>query len=296
MTLPPPGGDVKQMRDPSGTIPVRFLIMGQHLRRLREARRLTPAEAGHAANVSPARIERVEDGRSVLTDKALRLLLVRYQAGEEERAKILELMYGTAPTPGWWSAYDDTLSPWVEPYFDMEARATRIVNFEMQYVPGLLQTEDYAKEVIAQGAVGSAEEVARRTEARMARQQILDREDAPRFEAFIDEGVLLRRTGGNTDTMRAQFAHLADMCEHPAVTLRVLPLTAQWIQSVNAFAVLWFEDERSVVYCEQATSAIYQDQPGDIQAYHEAVAGLDREALPVAETRSRLIAAMEKLQ
>src|SRR6201992_2819021 len=108
-----------------------------------------------------------------------------------------------ANTPGWWQAYADILPHWVEPYFGLEAAAASSREYELQFVPGLLQVEEYARAVIRLGNLPSEEEAIRRAQARMSRQELLDREDPPKLWAVLDEGAL-RRVMGGPDIMRAQ--------------------------------------------------------------------------------------------
>src|SRR5262249_23286456 len=143
-----------------------------------------------------SKISRMEHGRVSFKERDIADLLTLYGViSLEERAGVLALAR-EANTPGWWHGYTDILPHWLEPYFGLEAAASVIRTYELQFVPGLLQTEGYARAVIRLGNAGNDEEVNRRTEARMSRQDILKRDDPPRNWAVIDEAALRRPIGG----------------------------------------------------------------------------------------------------
>lgn len=290
----PPGG-ARSLHDPSAGVPVRLLVLGDRLRCLREAAGATPEQAGARAGVTKSRIERAERGRSVLSISAVEILLGFYKADDAERTAVMKMAGGPGAVPGWWLAYDDTLPGWVEPYFGLEAAASRAVFWEMQFLPGLLQTEEYARAVIRLGAARNAEDVARRTEARVARRGVLERENPPRVEAFVDESVL-RRATGDTDVMRGQLRQLLSACENPAVSLRAVPFSSCWTGMATSFSLLQFGGGApDMVYIEQLTSAVYLDGAEDIAEYHRAARELDEHALPEDGTVSLIRSILDRL-
>lgn len=191
-----------------------------------------------------------------------------------------------AEPEGWWRAYSNVLSDWVEPYFGLESSAEFIRNFEVQSVPGLLQTENYARAQIGFGDAATAEAVDRRARARIIRQEILRRDTPPRLQAVIDEGALRRPVGG-PGIMREQLRHLIDMSAHPAVSLQVLPFDVGGHAALGgSFTILRpaGPDRREVVYLEQLSGAEYLDEPAAVDGYRQVMDQLAATARPAAET------------
>ncbi|MCL2585792.1 MAG: DUF5753 domain-containing protein [Streptosporangiales bacterium] len=187
---------------------------------------------------------------------------------------------------GWWHSYSGVLPGWVEPYFGLELSAEFIADFEVQAIPGLLQTENYAKAQIGFGDASSEDAVTRRARARIARQDILRRAHPPRLQAVIDEGALRRLIGG-PDTMREQVRHLIDMAAHPAVTLQILPFDVGGHAALGGpFIILRLPgpDAREVVYLEQLSSAEYLDDTEAVDGYLRVLDQIAAAARPPAET------------
>jgi hypothetical protein len=204
---------------------------------------------------------------------------------EEERAALLNLAR-EANTPGWWHAYSDVLPAWLEPYVGLEAAASVIRTYQIQLVPGLLQTEAYARALIRQGSAATEEEIGRRGELRASRQEILRRPDAPQLWAVVDEGAL-RRPVGSREVVRGQLRYLAEMADHPAVTLQVLPFSTGAHPAMGGpFTILRFAepDLADVVYIEQLTSALYLEKPAEVDSYLEVMEQLCLQAEPAAHT------------
>jgi transcriptional regulator with XRE-family HTH domain len=265
---------------------VQRLVLGGHLRRLREEAGLTTERAAASIRGSHSKISRMEHGRVGFKERDIADLLTLYGVGPGEEREALLNLAREASTPGWWQGYADILPHWVEPYFGLEAAASFIREYELQMVPGLLQTEDYARAVIRLGNLLSDEEVNRRTQARISRQRILHRENPPRVWAVLDEGALSRIIGGR-DVMRSQLRHLIEMCEHPAVTLQILPFSAGAHRAMGGpFTILRYTepDLRDVVFIEQLTSALYLDKPSEVDSYLEVMEEVCLQAEPSAKT------------
>jgi len=153
-------------------------------------------------------------------------------------------------------------------------------------VPGLLQTEGYARALIRQGSAVTEEQIARRSELRASRQEILRRPDAPQLWAVVDEGAL-RRPVGSREIVREQLGHLIEVAGHPAVTLQILPFSIGAHPAMGGpFTILRFAepDLADVVYIEQLTSALYLDKPAEVDSYLEVMEQLCLQAEPVANT------------
>jgi transcriptional regulator with XRE-family HTH domain len=276
---------------------VQRLVLGGHLRRLREQGHITTEQAASVIRGSHSKISRMEHGRVGFKDRDIADLLTMYGVTDGDEREALLKLAREANTPGWWQGYADILPHWVEPYFGLEAAASFIRNYELQFVPGLLQTEGYALSLIRLGNAPTEEDVQRRAEARMSRQDILRRETPPRVWAVVDEGALRRPIGGEK-VMREQLKHLIDMCDHPAVTLQVLPFQVASHPAMGGpFTILRFSepDLRDVVYIEQLTSALYLDKPAEVDSYLEVMEQLCLQAEPAAKTPEILKAAIDNL-
>jgi transcriptional regulator with XRE-family HTH domain len=265
---------------------VQRLVLGGHLRRLREQAHITTEQAAGIIRGSHSKISRMEHGRVGFKERDIADLLTMYGVTDGDEREALLKLAREANTPGWWQGYADILPHWVEPYFGLEAAASFIRNYELQFVPGLLQTEGYALSLIRLGNAPTEEDVLRRAEARMSRQDILRRETPPRVWAVVDEGALRRPIGG-AKVMREQLRHLINMCDHPAVTLQVLPFQVASHPAMGGpFTILRFSepDLRDVVYIEQLTSALYLDKPAEVDSYLEVMEQLCLQAEPAART------------
>ena len=265
---------------------VQRLVLGGHLRRLREQAHITTEQAAGIIRGSHSKISRMEHGRVGFKERDIADLLTTYGVTDGDEREALLKLAREANTPGWWQGYADILPHWVEPYFGLEAAASFIRNYELQFVPGLLQTEGYALSLIRLGNAPTEEDVLRRAEARMSRQDILSRETPPRVWAVVDEGALRRPIGG-AKVMREQLKHLIEMCDHPAVTLQVLPFQVASHPAMGGpFTILRFSepDLRDVVYIEQLTSALYLDKPAEVDSYLEVMEQLCLQAEPAAKT------------
>jgi hypothetical protein len=276
---------------------VQRLVLGGHLRRLREEAGMTTERAAAAIRGSHSKISRMEHGRVGFKERDIADLLTLYGVGPGDEREALLRLAREANTPGWWQGYSDILPHWVEPYFGLEAAASFIRQYELQFVPGLLQTEAYARAVIRLGNSPTEEDVIRRADARVARQEILRRENPPRLWAVMDEGALRRVIGGR-EVMREQLRHLIDMCDHPAVTLQILPFGAGAHRAMGgAFTILRYTepDLRDVVYIEQLTSALYLDKPTEVDSYLEVIEEVCLQSEAAAKTPQFLKMALEAL-
>jgi transcriptional regulator with XRE-family HTH domain len=265
---------------------VQRLVLGGHLRRLREEAGMTTERAALSIRGSHSKISRMEHGRVGFKERDIADLLTLYGVGTGDEREVLLGLAREANTPGWWQGYSDILPHWVEPYFGLEAAASFIREYELQFVPGLLQIEDYAAAVIRLGNRPSEDEVVRRTEARMSRQEILDRENPPKIWAVLDEGALRRIIGG-PEVMREQLRHLIEICDHPAVTLQILPFSAGAHRAMGGpFTILRYTepDLRDVVFIEQLTSALYLDKQSEVDAYLQVIEEVCLQAEPSAKT------------
>jgi transcriptional regulator with XRE-family HTH domain len=265
---------------------VQRLVLGSQLHQLRESRGITAEQAAEAIRGSHSKISRMEHGRVGFKERDVADLLTLYGVTDsEERAALLNLAR-QANTPGWWHAYSDILPTWLEPYVGLEAAASVIRTDQLQLIPGLHQTEGYARALIQQGSAATEEQVARRIELRVSRQAILSAPNPPQLWVVVDEGALRRPVGGK-EVVRGQLEHLIEMTDHPAVTLQILPFTIGPHSAMGGpFTILRFAepDLHDVVYIEQLTSALYLEKPTEVDSYLEVMEQLCLQAEPVSNT------------
>ena len=277
---------------------MRRIQLGARLRALRQAKGITRDQAGWEIRASESKISRMELGRVSFKERDVADLLRLYGVDDEtERERVLELTR-EANAPSWWHTYGDVLDSWLQSYLDLEQAAELIRTYEIQFVPGLLQTDAYARAVISLGQNADPEIVERRASLRMARKQMLDRPDAPRLWAVLDEAVLRRPIGGRR-VLREQISALLDVCDSPNVRLQVMPFASGGhAASGGAFSILRFPHEElpDVVYLEHLTSALYVDKPEDVDQYAAAIGRLFIEAEPPGRTPEILRAHLAALE
>jgi transcriptional regulator with XRE-family HTH domain len=266
------------------------MVVGAHLRRLREAAQVTRERAAEAIRASDSKISRLELGRTGFKQRDVTDLLALYGVNDEDECATLLAMARRANTQGWWHDYGDVIPGWLEPYLGLEAAASVIRSYEPQFVPGLLQTRDYAWALIRLGLDDLSEaEVERRVGLRMRRQQLLHRPAPPRLWAVIDEAALRRPTGGPA-TMRAQLRHLIETAELPHVTIQVLPFSVGSIPVGVPITLLRFPEGElpDVVYAEQLTGALYLDKPAETELHRHVMNRLGTAAASQKETAAIL--------
>ena len=263
------------------------IILGAHLRRMREAAQISRSDAGWEIRSSESKVSRMELGRVGFKERDVGDLLSLYGLDDGEERERLMALARDANNPGWWHRFGDVLPNWFQSYVGLEAAASIIRTYEVQFVPGLLQTEDYAKAVVLLGhGAAPMAEIDRRVRLRLARQQILTRADPPRLWAVLDESTLRRPIGG-AKVMRAQLEALIEATKLPHVTLQVIPFSAGGHAATGgAFAILRFPDRDlpDVIYTEQLTSGLYLDKREDVDDYTAAMDRLCIEAESPART------------
>lgn len=281
--------DAANLSHPGAGPTVLRMLVGAQLRRRRRARGMTPAEAGETIRASESKMSRLECGRTGFKMRDLTDLLTIYGVHDEaERATLLALAE-QANEPGWWHSYGDAVPGWFDAYVGLEQAASTIRSYEVQFIPGLLQTEDYARAVIGLGRSRfDGDEVDRRVGLRMERQRRLRRADGAKIWTVIDEAALHRQVGDDA-TMRAQLRHIAEISADPRVTVQVIPFSAGGHPAAGGpFIILRFREEElpDVVYLEQLSSALYPDRPADIAYYWHVMNRLVIQARPPTATVS----------
>lgn len=263
------------------------IVLGALLRRLRESQAITRERAGELIRASQSKISRLELGRTGFKLRDVVDLVTLYGVTDPAvRTRLFDLAR-QANAPGWWHAYGDVVPAWFEPYLGLEEAASLIRAYEVQFVPGLLQTTDYARAVIRLGHGHAPDaEVDRRVELRMRRQEILRRPHPPKLWAVVDESALRRPIGGAA-VMFAQLQHLIDVCEAPHITIQVMPFRAEGHAAAGGPITLLRmaePDIPDVVYLEQLTTALYPDRRSDLDFYRDIMNRVATQAEPPAAT------------
>lgn len=266
------------MSEPRSAPTVGQVVLGKRLQELRESAGLKREEAAHVLRVAPATVRRMETAEVTLKIPYLQLLLKAYDVEDEEADSFVTLAE-EANKAGWWQRYHDILPSWFSMYVSLEGAASLIRSYEPHFVPGLLQTAEYARMVMRSGAVGKAddEEIERHVALRMQRQELLTQDDAPRLWVVMDETVL-RRTVGGPEVMRAQIDRLLEAMALPNVTLQVAEFDKGHHPGTYGPFVLFrfgMPELQDMVYAEYLTGAVYLDRRPEVVTYLEV---LDRMA------------------
>ncbi|MFF0269336.1 helix-turn-helix domain-containing protein [Kribbella sp. NPDC004536] len=276
------------------------IMLGVHLRRLREAAGVSRTDAGWAIRGSESKISRLELGRVGFKVRDVDDLLTLYKLEDEvERDRLLSLARD-ANNPGWWQRYDDLTPQWFHSYLGLEMAADLIRTFELQYVPGLLQTPEYARSVIQLGRQDvplPKSEVDRLVSLRMSRQEVLTRQRPARLWAVLDESVL-RRPIGSPQVLRHQLEYLIEAARRHNVTLQIIPFDkGGYTATGGAFTLLRFNDGDlpDIVYIEHLTSAVYLDKREELDTYVVTMDAVSITAAQPRDTESLIRQAIERL-
>jgi transcriptional regulator with XRE-family HTH domain len=283
------------MVDGAGGPTVLRILLGTQLRRLRESRGITAQEAARAIRGSESKISRIELGRTSVREVDIIDLLSLYGITDPAEREELLTLAGQANEPGWWHQYQDVLPGWFQAYIGLEESAESIRSYESQFIPGLLQTDEYAAAVLSLGDF-SLEEAERLVFLRKERQRRFS-SGGLRLWAIVDE-VALRRPVGSPQIMRAQLEHISDVCDQPGFALQVVPDSAGAYAAPGSFSILRFAvpDLPDVVYIEQLTSAMYLDKPVDVERYATAMDRLSATSAPPEQTKEIIRALLEDME
>jgi len=248
---------------------VRLRRLAAELRALRASSGLTQDEVAERTGINAATLYRIEHARVRPQTRTLLTLLALYAAAEPHQEELVGLLR-EARQRGWLHAYESELPEQYTTYVGFEGEARSVWNYESLYVPGLLQTEDYARAVIRGGLpTASRDEVERRVEVRMARQEVLSGDNPLELWAIVDEAALRRQVGGS-DVMRAQLGHIADSSELPNVTFQVIPFEAGAHAGMpGSFVLMQFAEVAipDVIYIDSMAGDLFLEEDSDVRRY-----------------------------
>ncbi|MCH0562728.1 MULTISPECIES: helix-turn-helix transcriptional regulator [unclassified Streptomyces] len=279
------------MSEPRSAPTVGQVVLGRRLLDLRERAGLKREEAARVLRVAPATVRRMETAEVSLKIPYLQLLLKAYGVGDEEAGAFVRLAE-EANKPGWWQRFHDILPGWFSMHVSLEGAAALIRQYEPHFVPGLLQTEDYARAVLTSGAIGqtSPDDIERHVALRMQRQDLLTRQGAPRLWVVMDETALRRPVGG-PQTMRAQVDKLLDGTQLPHVTLQIAEFSAGPHPGTYGPFVLFrfaMPELPDMVYSEYLTGAVYLDARHEVATHLEVLDRMAAQATTAHRTKEIL--------
>lgn len=285
------------------TVPRRQL--GRYLRDLRTKAGLSVRAAAKEVERSEPTMWRIESG--LTSSRAVEVeAMCRLYGADQKLTDVLKALAKETKAKGWWQAYGDVVPEWFDLYVGLEAAASRIDWYEIELVPGLFQTADYADTLIRLDHPDADDaEVKRRVQLRLGRQAILGRPVDPVVLRVALRETILVAPVGSPRAMAAQLRTLAEVSDLPNVSLRVVPFSAGPHPGMTSgpFEILRFpangsglESEPPTVYSDLFTGALYLDKPNESARYDEAFTGIWRACLDEAQSRERILQAAEAME
>jgi transcriptional regulator with XRE-family HTH domain len=270
--------------------------LGTELRRLRGDRRAAGVAAG--LGWSESKLSRIETAHTGITEADLDRLLTAYGVRVEDRDRLRELAR-RGRARAWWTPYRSSVPDPYDEYVALEADAVQMCEWEAQVVPGLLQTDEYARAVIEVGAdIEDTETIQRRVALRMARQAVLTRDPPPTLQIILDEAVLHREVGGR-EVLCRQLLRLLDASHRPDVELLILPFSAgAHAGQTEAFMVLEFAEgtRNPVVHIEGLTGGLFRVTAAEVEVYQDAFDDLRERALSAEQSRTAIAETVDAIR
>lgn len=274
---------------------VRRRRLALELRRMREAARLTCEEVADKLECSASKISRVETGRVSVSPRDVRDMLEIYAVPQDQRDSLVQLARESRQK-GWWNAYSDRVQPQLATYLGMESAASEMRVYQVHRIPGLLQTEDYARATFAAGRISSSDPDEELQVALLSERQRQAMENPPKVWAVIDESVMRRQVGG-PEVMRAQIEHLRDLSAMPNFFVQIVPFrTGAYIPMDLPFIILSFPDGRDpdVVCMRYPTGALWIEDPAEVGRYHTFFHHLQAAALSFDDTSALMSSVLKE--
>ena len=280
-----------------GSPTVRGIRLGMELRRLRQEAELTIEEVAKHLTMSRSRLSRVETGKVVPRQRDVRAMLDLFGTTDAQQVELLLTITREAQQKGWWTDYEDVLPAGFETYVGLEAAATTLREYQVHLVPGLLQTEDYARAVIRATRGGNENDIEQLVALRMRRQERLTGEHPLELWAVLDEAALHRPVGGRP-VMREQLRHLAEIGQRDNVTVQVMPYDKGTHPGLaGPFAIVECPDlrEQETVYVDSSGGNIYLEKPRDLRRHTRIFDHLRAEALGAGDSAAFLNAVANEM-
>ncbi|MGA5281755.1 helix-turn-helix domain-containing protein [Streptomyces griseoincarnatus] len=263
------------------------------LKKLREKSALTCAQVGQALDWSGSKVNRMETGSGRVQPSDVDALCRFYDTSEELR-EFLKSLAREAKTRGWWQVHGAGVPEWFNIYIGLEQDASTLRQYQCEVLPGLMQTEAYARELHTTGAHMSAEDIDRAVRVRLERQDMLTRPDAPDAWFVVNEGAV-RNVIGDREVMRDQLEKVLEAADLPSVTLQVLPFDSGTYPATGSFTMLGFPapEDPDLVYRDGITDAVYLEGEHHVREYTRAFDGLRAAALS-PQRSARLVQSVVK--
>ncbi|MEV6002236.1 helix-turn-helix transcriptional regulator [Streptomyces griseomycini] len=249
------------------------------LKKLRERSTLTCAQVGQALDWSGSKVNRMETGSGRVQPSDVDALCRFYDTSDELR-EFLKSLAREAKTRGWWQVHGAGVPEWFNIYIGLEQDASTFRQYQCELLPGLMQTEAYARELHTTGAHLAAEDIDRAVRVRLERQEMLARPDSPEAWFIVNEGAV-RNVIGDRELMREQLERVLDSAALPNVTLQVLPFDSGTYPATGSFTMLGFPapEDPDLVYRDGITDAVYLEGEHHVREYTRAFDGLRAAAL-----------------
>ncbi|MGK5640568.1 helix-turn-helix domain-containing protein [Streptomyces sp. URMC 126] len=277
----------------------RRLRLGTALREAREAAGVTASDAAQAIHTDNTKISRIENGRHRVTRLELETLFALYEVADEKMREWLIALAAEGNQRTWWRGYSSRLRADFKELLALESEAARITTLQTQVVPGLLQTREYATSIIRQASPHlSGEEVDFWADFRLARQNILRRDNPPRYLVLLQEGVLHQQIGGPA-VLAAQLRHLIAVCRPPQLTIQVVPFRQhEWTICQGSFTVFSYPKPLNldVVHIPYLDDSLYLEDDEAVRKSWKAIDRLRAAALPAAQSAELMESIVHELE
>lgn len=264
--------------------------LAAELRRYRETASLTIDDVAERLEWSTAKISRIENARVSVLPRDVKFLLREYGLNDQDEVwDMLLTLSRESRQKGWWQQYGEAVPDWFEVYVGLEAEASTIFAYDAEFVPGILQTEEYAWAIHKAQLPGATNtDIDRLVKVRMARQETLRSSDAPQVWLILNEAVIRRVVGSGT-VMQEQLERLIEAATLPNLTLQIIPYSAGAHAAMDgSFSLLGFPEpnDPQIVYIEYHTGALYLERHPEVERYRLMFDHLRASALPVEASRS----------
>ncbi|MDC0769277.1 helix-turn-helix domain-containing protein [Streptomyces sp. HD] len=271
----------------SGSPTARRRRLAIELKRLRDESSLTCSQVGKELDWSSSKVSRMETGHGRVQPSDVDALCRLYGTADELR-DLLKSLAKESKTKGWWHAHSSAIPAWFSVYVGLEQAVSDLRTYQSEFVPGLLQTSEYAAELSRAWADHTPEDIRRMVDVRMRRQELLTSESAPDLWAVVHESALLH-TVGNREVMTRQLERILEIQKLKSVTVQVLPFNAGAYPTTGSFTILGFpeQEDPDVVYREGLTDSVYLEEPKDVALYTKAFDHL--RALALSPQRSAFL-------